>query len=102
MRFPPRISRLSSKSPIRAIGGFDTAFRRAEDVEAMLDMLADRTTPPDERLPDTGIGLPRERALGSRFIIGDAYGTRCSTVRSSRVGTGMRKIRWTVFLSTTR
>jgi uncharacterized protein with NRDE domain len=37
---------------------------------------------PDHRLPDTGVGLPMERALSSPFVhIPDvSYGTRCSTV----------------------
>jgi uncharacterized protein with NRDE domain len=34
----------------------------------------------DELLPDTGIGLERERALSSIFIKSPGYGTRCSTV----------------------
>lgn len=33
----------------------------------------------DERLPDTGIGLERERWLSSRFIQSEVYGTRAST-----------------------
>jgi uncharacterized protein with NRDE domain len=50
--------------------------------------LADTSIAPDTRLPDTGIGLARERALSPAFIrIPDPdsperaiYGTRCSTV----------------------
>lgn len=34
----------------------------------------------DDLLPETGIGLPRERALSSMFIKSPGYGTRCSTV----------------------
>ena len=42
--------------------------------------LADEQRPADNELPDTGIGLERERWLGSAFIRGDDYGTRASTV----------------------
>jgi uncharacterized protein with NRDE domain len=34
----------------------------------------------DDKLPDTGVGLERERALSSMFIKSPGYGTRCSTV----------------------
>ena len=44
--------------------------------------LADRSATPDAALPDTGIGLERERWLAPAFIRSpDArYGTRCSTL----------------------
>ncbi|WP_372017050.1 NRDE family protein [Pseudoxanthomonas sp. 10H] len=48
--------------------------------EPLFDALADDRAWPDERLPDTGIGLERERWLSSAFIRGQAYGTRASTV----------------------
>jgi uncharacterized protein with NRDE domain len=34
----------------------------------------------DEALPETGVGLERERALSAMFIKSPGYGTRCSTV----------------------
>jgi uncharacterized protein with NRDE domain len=34
----------------------------------------------DDRLPNTGIGLERERALSSIFIKSPDYGSRCSTI----------------------
>jgi uncharacterized protein with NRDE domain len=52
----------------------------------LLQALADPTPAPDELLPDTGIGLARERALSSPFIPahllpnGSRYGTRASTL----------------------
>lgn len=49
-------------------------------VEAMFEMLADGGPAPDERLPDTGLDLDRERALSSICITTEGYGTRCSTV----------------------
>lgn len=42
--------------------------------------LYDEEKAPDELLPDTGIGLERERALSSMFIKTTNYGSRCSTV----------------------
>ncbi|AEB60579.1 NRDE family protein [Ectopseudomonas mendocina] len=51
----------------------------AED-EALLALLADRSPPADHLLPDTGVGLATERLLSTTFIIGEAYGTRASTV----------------------
>ena len=52
-------------------------------LEALLfAALADRSTAPDADLPDTGVGLERERWLAPAFIrTPDArYGTRCSTL----------------------
>jgi len=48
--------------------------------EALLDLLADRTRPPDGELPDTGVGLEWERILSPLFIESPSYGTRSSTV----------------------
>lgn len=48
--------------------------------EALLDLLASRSRPPDDRLPDTGVGLEWERILSPLFIESPTYGTRCSTV----------------------
>lgn len=45
----------------------------------LLSMLADRSCPPDELLPDTGVGLTWERRLAPIFIRSDTYGTRSST-----------------------
>jgi uncharacterized protein with NRDE domain len=50
------------------------------DPVKLFDLLYDDRTAPDERLPDTGVGLERERMLSSMFIKSPNYGTRCSTV----------------------
>jgi uncharacterized protein with NRDE domain len=52
----------------------------AEDVEPLFAALADEHQAPDALLPDTGIGLERERWLSSAFIRGERYGTRASTL----------------------
>lgn len=51
-----------------------------EDFAPLFAALADETRWPDAQLPDTGIGLERERWLSSAFIRGEDYGTRASTV----------------------
>ena len=51
-----------------------------DDFAPLFTALADETRWPDAQLPDTGIGLERERWLSSAFIRGDDYGTRASTV----------------------
>ena len=51
--------------------------------------LADETRAPDTELPDTGVGLERERILSPAFIRGERYGTRASTlVAIAHDGTG--------------
>ena len=52
----------------------------SEDVDVLFAALADRAGAPDADLPATGVTLERERALAAPFIVGDDYGTRCSTV----------------------
>jgi uncharacterized protein with NRDE domain len=46
----------------------------------LFELLYDEQRAQDELLPETGIGLERERALSSMFIKTNGYGTRCSTV----------------------
>ncbi|CAM3551813.1 NRDE family protein [Bordetella sputigena] len=50
------------------------------DIEALFDALGDRSVALDAELPDTGVGLERERFLSSAFIVGLTYGTRSSTI----------------------
>lgn len=66
-----------------AMGEALDAARTTRELESLLLVaLADRRGAPDHFLPDTGIGLERERWLAPAFIAGpDArYGTRCSTL----------------------
>ncbi len=53
---------------------------RSTDIDELFAMLADQQLAADEQLPDTGIGLEWERMLSARFIRGEEYGTRASTV----------------------
>jgi uncharacterized protein with NRDE domain len=48
--------------------------------EHLFEIMADREQPADEDLPDTGVGLERERMLGSVCIVSPNYGTRATTV----------------------
>lgn len=47
--------------------------------EDLLSVVADRTVPPDEELPSTGVGIEWERVLAPAFIVTPEYGTRTST-----------------------
>jgi len=48
--------------------------------EELLTLVSDGSHFPDHLLPDTGVGLERERMLSSLFILGDDYGTRSTTI----------------------
>jgi uncharacterized protein with NRDE domain len=50
------------------------------DPAMLFELLYDEQRAPDSDLPDTGIGLDRERVLSSMFIKSPDYGSRCSTV----------------------
>lgn len=46
----------------------------------LLAAMADTTHAPDQALPDTGVGLELERMLSPPFVLGERYGTRCSSI----------------------
>lgn len=69
----PKVER--GKSSIQAI--MRSPVVHTNDI---FEVLADTTIPADEHLPDTGVGLERERALSPAFIKSPGYGTRSSTV----------------------
>lgn len=50
------------------------------DGDELLRCLRSTRGAPDRNLPDTGVGLERERMLSAPFIVSEAYGTRCSTL----------------------
>ncbi|HEX7817284.1 NRDE family protein [Dyella sp.] len=61
-----------------------------DDFGVLFEALADERIAPDDQLPDTGVGLERERWLSSAFIRGETYGTRASTVLAiDRSGVGV-------------
>lgn len=49
-------------------------------IDGLFDVLAERTLAADGDLPETGVGLARERVLSPAFILSPGYGTRSSTV----------------------
>jgi uncharacterized protein with NRDE domain len=49
-------------------------------VDALLALLADESIPPDHELPQRGRELEFERRVAPRFIRGEEYGTRASTI----------------------
>ena len=50
------------------------------DFEKIFGILSDSSLPPDDELPDTGVGLDWERILSPLFIISPDYGTRSSSI----------------------
>lgn len=58
----------------------DPATASAPELEPLFTALADERRAEDHELPDTGIGLERERMLSSPFIRLPGYGTRAASV----------------------
>jgi uncharacterized protein with NRDE domain len=54
--------------------------RNALDTDHLLDIMIDETQATDIELPDTGIGIEKERMLSSIFIRSTDYGTRNTTL----------------------
>lgn len=63
----------------KARAGLSALLPAATDAD-LLKLLADHDIAPDERLPDTGVGLVMERMLSPLFIRSAQYGTRVSSV----------------------
>jgi uncharacterized protein with NRDE domain len=60
---------------------FAEAIASSADDASLLDLLMDESQPPDDALPDTGIGIELERLLAPVFVRGsEQYGTRASTL----------------------
>lgn len=55
---------------------------KADDIdpESLFTMMYNDHCFPDKELPDTGIGIEKEKMLSSMFIKSPNYGSRCSTV----------------------
>lgn len=50
------------------------------DTDSLFTLMADRKLAADEDLPDTGVGYDWERMLSARFVQGESYGTRATTL----------------------
>lgn len=70
----PKVKR--GKQRLTELRGAD----KTELIRELFNLLGDRSVAPDVELPDSGIGLQRERELSPAFVTGDSYGTRASTV----------------------
>ena len=55
-------------------------LEKGVEADKLLELLDDRSLAADASLPDTGVGLERERVLSSALIVSPLYGTRASTV----------------------
>jgi uncharacterized protein with NRDE domain len=55
------------------------AVAAGPEPEALIELLADRSVPPDHELPRRGRPMALERRVAPCFIAGDDYGTRAST-----------------------
>lgn len=65
---------------LRAVRGMQQWQETTDShVDALLNLLDDREPAAPEDLPDTGVGAKIERFLSAPFIVGEDYGTRCST-----------------------
>jgi len=56
------------------------ALRGTPAIETLFELIASTDAADDSELPDTGVGLERERMLSAMRIVSPSYGTRCSTV----------------------
>ena len=56
------------------------AQNKTLDIARLFSIMQDRTTAPDELLPNTGVGIEWERKLSSIFIQSKDYGTRSTSV----------------------
>lgn len=60
---------------------FTSFIKNSEDFssEDLFEILSDSSPAPEEKLPETGVGIEKERILSSPFIKTEIYGTRAST-----------------------
>ncbi len=75
---------------IRGRAAMERALGEADPTPALFELLGDRGGVPDEKLPDTGVGIEWERRLASALITGADYGSRASTVVSVSSGGAVR------------
>lgn len=64
---------------VRGKRRLEAALGPAPAIEGLLELLADTTVATDDELPDTGVGLERERLLSPLRVVSEVYGTRCSS-----------------------
>ncbi|GHE20583.1 NRDE family protein [Halomonas urumqiensis] len=86
MEVPPGLHAVSNASLdtpwpklIAARQGLAASLHSGQWPHHALDAMADPHVADDSQLPDTGVGLEKERWLSSAFIVGEEYGTRVTT-----------------------
>ncbi len=70
----PKLRRAKARIPAMLDGNSDI------NPTNLMWLLLDTWQPPNEDLPDTGVGIETEKKLAPIFVRGEDYGTRCSTV----------------------
>jgi uncharacterized protein with NRDE domain len=65
---------------VRTKAQFASLVCQGAPSDAYFEMLGDTSQPGDRRLPDTGVGLEKERLLSAVLIESADYGTRVSTL----------------------
>lgn len=68
----PKVTRTKAAMAAMASSNFDE--------ETIFRIMADRTPPPDDQLPDLPLDLPILRAVSANFIQTERYGTRSTTL----------------------
>lgn len=58
----------------------DLISNPAFEPESFFELMSNRTIANDDELPETGVGIERERILSPIFIKTPVYGTRCTTL----------------------
>ena len=66
----------------RGVSQLETYLDHNESVQAseLVTLMKNVEPAPDLQLPNTGVGIELERFLSPIFIVGDDYGTRCSSI----------------------
>lgn len=78
--WPKLVSGRTAFAHLVGATGAEAAADWSRRPDAFFQLLADESVSPDAALPDTGIGLEKERFLSSRFIRSEQYGTRASSI----------------------
>jgi uncharacterized protein with NRDE domain len=69
-----------SRRAAKALGGLGELG--PADPQRLFELMNDRQPADDDELPETGVGTELERFLSPPFIVGERYGTRCTTLVS--------------------
>ena len=80
---------------LQAKSNLAAALGNSPTDDALLHLLRDDQTAPEDQLPRTGVSRDWERLLSSAFVRAAAYGTRCSTVIRFDADQGISFREWT-------